>query len=250
MDPRSTLEGWAASASPAPLSLAGLRLARAVPQVAATLDRLLTDPLERALAGLGPTPDWPGEPDPARASVGALLAAERGEPCDLRALAALEERTRGSGDQVLVAQARVIVDPARESEARRALARQDLPYVMPGELHPLQVEILAAGDRVLPALHVDHVRKLTALVTEALVLDLRAMGLWFWPVLRALAPDRLRAPLAKVHAARRLPAGARGLAAAYIQRTGGDPGLALAGAGPQDQLLAALAALGDSSAAP
>lgn len=250
MDPHSTLGIWAASTSPAPLSLSALRLARSVPEARSTLDRLLSDPLERALAGLGPTPDWRGEPDPARAAAGALLAAERGETCDLAAMAALEERTRGTGEQVWVAQARVMVDPDREREARRALARQDLPYAMPGELLPLQVEILAAGDRVLPALHVDHVRKLTALLAEALVPDLRALGLWFWPVLRALSPDRLRAPLGKVHTARRLPPGARGLAAAYALRVGADPEPALLGAGPQDQLLAALAALGDSSAAP
>lgn len=236
------------------LGPAALRLARGVPEAREILRQSLTKSFDRALAGLEEPPDFRVEADPGRAALAALCAAERclegGKAVDLGALRALEDRLRGAGDQVLVAQARVLVDPDREREARRALASQDLPYVMPGVIHPLQVEILAAGDRVLPALHVDHVRKLTVLVAEILPLDARAVGLWFWPVLRALAPERLRAPLSKLPSARRLPPGGRGLAAAYLSRLGGDVEAALVEAGPADRLLAALAVLGDRSDPP
>ena len=49
-----------------------------------------------------------------------------------------------------------------------ALSDQNLPYVFPGELHPLQIDIFAVGDKVLPALHVDWVRKLTSLAAQAI----------------------------------------------------------------------------------
>lgn len=246
MNVNAVLVAWLDHPDLTLLCPATLRLARAVPATREPLERALTRPLDRALAGLIPAELGLAE-DPREQALLALTAAETGQPLDLGALAQLEEACRGLGEQVLVAQARVQVDPEREREARRALASQELPYVMPGELHPLLIELLAAGDRVLPALHVDHVRKLTALAADALVLDARAVGLWFWPVLRALAPDRLRGPLARLPAARRLPPGGRGLAAAYLHRVGGEVGAALIRASEADLLLAALAVLGDRS---
>lgn len=243
------LQDWAERPDLSALTPATLRLARGVPAARELFLQSITSSLDRALLGVDAPPDFREEPDPGRAALLAWCAAERGG-VELRALADLEEALRGSPAQVLVAQARVQVDPAREREARRALASQELPFLMPGALHPLQVEILAVGDRVLPALHVDHVRKLTALVVEALPLDARALGLWFWPVLRALSPERLRGPLGQLHAARRLPPGGRGLAAAYRMRVGEAPDAALLEAGPADRLLAAVAALGDRSQAP
>lgn len=249
MNAETTLAAWALHPDPSLLTPATLRLAHGVAAVQRALDPVLSEPLERALAGLGVPPDWQVEPDPDRMALAALCAAEAGAALDLAALRALEARVLGTGAQVLVARARVLVDPDREREARRALASQDLPYVMPGVLHPLQVEILAGGDRVLPALHVDHVRKLSALAADALPLDARALGLWFWPVLRTLAVERLRGPLKKLVEARRLPPGGRGLAAAYLLRLGAEAEATLPQGEPADRLLLAVAALGDRSAA-
>lgn len=247
MDPDAVVAALAAAPDLPELSPAALWLASAVPNARAALDGRLTEPLARGLAGLGPVPDWREETSPGRAAWAALAAAERGEERgDVGALSELEVRTRAAGEgQVAAARAHVLRSPARVLAARRLLSNPEIPYALPGELHPLMVEVLAAGDQVLPALHVDHVRRITAFVADALVLDARALGLWFWPVLRSLAPDRLAKPLARLPTARRLPPGALGLAAAYLYRIGAPWEAVVAGAGPADQLLAALALVGD-----
>ena len=251
MNADPVLAAWRAEPNPAPLSPAALRLAAAVPEAQETLSAQLTDPFLRALAGLEPAPDWRGEADLGRAALGALLWAEAERSMDLTALDALERATEGHATAwVPAATAHALASPARERRGRMLLSTQELPFAAPGELHPLMVEVLAVGDRVLPALHVDWVRKLTAFTADALPLDARALGLWFWPTLRCLAPDRLLRPLQRLPEARRLPPGARGQAAAYLARVGGDAEAALEGASPADLLIAALAILGDREAAP
>lgn len=249
MNADKTLADWRRAAPSLPLPPAALRLAAAVPEAQEALDRQLTDPLHRALAGLGPPPDWRLETDLRRAALGALRAAELEAAMDLTALDALERAATSDPEAwVIAAQAHALASPERERRGRMRLAAQELPFAAPGELHPLVVEVLAVGDRVLPALHVDWVRKLTALAADALPLDARALGLWFWPVLRSLPVDRLLKPLQRLHGTRRLPDGARGLCAAYLARVGGDPDSALEGASEADLLIAALAVLGDRGA--
>lgn len=250
MAPEAVLAAWRAAPDRASRSAAALRLARGVPSASQALEPLLEDPLDRALLGLDLPPDPAAESDLGRAVLAATAWIERDPTAlDPRVAADLERRAQGSLLWwVPAARAHVACSPDRERQARRALASQDLPFVAPGELHPLQVEVLAVGDRLLEALHVDHVRRLTSLTAEALVLDARALGLWFWPNLRSLAQDRLARPLAALPTARRLVPGSLGLAAAYLARTGGDPAPALAQAGPADQLLFALATLADRSA--
>lgn len=247
MNPEQALHAWTLSPDPTALCPATLRLARAVPDAHATLAAILSDPLDRALAGLGPAPDWREEADLGRAVLAAVAAADADDLApDEQALAGLEARARGSLQWwVPAARLHASVSLRREAEIRRALSNQNLPFVMPGELHPLLVDLLAAGERVLPALHVDWNRKLTAFAVESLALDARALGLWFWPLLPVLDAGRLGRALARLPEARRLPPGARGLTAAYRYRVGGDWASALDEATPRDHLLAALAMLGD-----
>lgn len=244
-----TLASWRLIANGASAPDVALRLARGNSGSVSALAPTCADPLARALLGLEPPPDPAGEPDLGRAVRAALAWAEL-DPArlDPKLAAAIEARAVGSLEWwVPAARAHALCSPAREREARRALAAQDLPYVAPGALHPVQVDVLAVGDRLLEALHVDHVRRLTTLVCEALVLDARALGLWFWPVLRSLSADRVERALVALPSARRLPPGARGLAAAYLGRIGLDAAPALREAGPLDQLLFALAAQADRS---
>jgi hypothetical protein len=121
---------------------------------------------------------------------------------------------------VPAARIHVLTSEPRERAARMALSDQDLPYVFPGELHPLMVEILAVGDRALTALHVDWMRKLSGWVVEALALDLRCAGLWFWPHLRFLSEKRLALTLRKLVRLRRGRPGSRGLVVAYHHKVG------------------------------
>lgn len=216
------------------LSDATLRLARHVPETHAALDHLLDDPIARALAGLqeiDPTAFAGDLADAVRATVAAV---EGGAMLDAAWLSALEARAasssatdEGEGEGEgrmwwpLAAHAHARCVPARERAGRMALSEQDVPYVFPGELHPLQIEVFAVGDAVIPALHVDWARKLTGLAAEALGLDLQHRGLWAWPLLQALPPQPLVGALQRALRRRqRLPPGGAGLAVAYLAQLG------------------------------
>ena len=251
MNPDKLLERWIKAGCSPRLPRTALRLAARIPEARAALGAHLTDPLERALLGIDGPARWQDEADLERAALGALATAEAGEPMDTRALEALEVAATGQPSAwVPAATAHALASPARERAGRMRLSAQELPFAAPGELHPLVVEVLALGDRVLPALHVDWVRKLTGLAAEALPLDARALGFWFLPALRALSPDRITRPLQRLPELRRLPAGGRGPCAAYLTRVGADPEPALRDASELDQLIAALALLGDRWATP
>ena len=126
-----------------------------------------------------------------------------------------------------------------------ALSDQVLPYVFPGEVDGRMVHVLSAGERVLPALHVDWVRKLTTWLAPTLSLDCKHGGLWFWPVIRILDAGKLKRPLLKL-ADVRLPPGGHGLASVYCRRIGLDGGPLLVAGREADRRIAALAFLGDS----
>ncbi|MCB9780491.1 MAG: hypothetical protein H6742_18135 [Alphaproteobacteria bacterium] len=240
----AVLAAFLAQDRPDPLPPAGLRLARALPAVVAHLDPREDDPVRRALLGLDAPPDPADLDDLGRAVLSGVAAMDGGQ-----AVAGADQlEARAEGDPTwwaLAAQVAVASDVEREQAARMRLSVQDLPYVFPGDLHAVQIEVLAVGPRVMPALHVDWARKLSGLAADALVLDLRALGLWFWPVLRSLATDRLTRPVAKLPTARRLPSGALGIAAAYAFRVGVPWAPALKKADDLDRLLAALAIIGD-----
>jgi len=240
-DPDLTLAAFRAAPDPALLSPTVLRLARRLPEVQESLAPLLADPLDRALLGIEPPP---AETALDRAVLSGLAAMDGG--LDVPGAAELEARALGDLSWwVPAAQVHAACSPAREQAARRTLSEQDLPYVFPGELDAVIVDLLAAGARIVPSLHVDWARKLTELAADALVLDLRALGLWFWPVLRSLPTDRLVRPVTALGRARRLPPGALGLATAYAFRVGAPWAPLLAAGGEADRLLAALAMVGD-----
>ncbi len=245
----AVLAAHLAEPDPALLSPLVLRLARRLPEAVAAFSPVLSDPLDRALLGAAPPPAPSSQPSLDRAILAAVAAMEGGEGIEPAVAADLEERAREAGEGwVLAAQVHAESDPERVMAGRRRLSEQDLPYVFPGELHLVVVDVLAVGAQVMPALHVDWARKLTKLAADALVLDCRALGLWFWPVLRSLPTERLVKPITRLGRARRVPPGGLGMAAAYAFRVGAPWEPLLAGATPIDQLVAALALIGDRPA--
>lgn len=244
LDLDAVLDDFLSSPDRALLSPAALRLARSLPAVVESLAPLLEDPLERALLGLGPAPQ---ESELGRAVLSAISVVDGGGT--VAHAAELEARAQGDVSWwPLAAQAHAASSTRREQEGRMRLSVQDLPYVFPGELGQVVVDVLACGARVMPALHVDWARKLTDLAADALVLDCRVLGLWFWPALRSLSTERLVRPVGKLKRARRLPLGGLGMAAAYAFRVGAPWQVLLADAQPADSLLAALAIIGDRPA--
>ncbi|MFT5679859.1 MAG: hypothetical protein ACI8RZ_000764 [Myxococcota bacterium] len=220
------------------LSDAALRIARQVPDLRTTLEAMALDPIQRALAGLGAVDVL------AQSSLADRVRAgiAQGEDLDGKIAAKLEVEATGDGVWwIPAARLSALVNQARERTARMALSDQNLPYVFPGELHALQVDIFAVGDRVLPALHVDWVRKLTVLAAQAIELDCGALGLWTRPLLGILDERPMVNAINRIRRSRRMPPGARGLAAMYLEELGHDTTRMLTGVAPEDELIVGLA---------
>jgi hypothetical protein len=215
MSDRGRIEEWLSEGG-VPSTHVEFSLIRRLPWVQASLANCALDPIDAALMGMSSPPD----------SAGSLLdrvrAVQAGADLGVAGLAQLEAEAFAADDLhawVSVARQHALASGEREASARRALSTQELPYVFPGELDPLMVEVLAAGEKVLPALHVDWVRKLTDWIAPALSLDCKHLGMWFWPVLRSLDGGRLRKPLARLVEAELRP-GARGMVLIYADRLG------------------------------
>lgn len=240
MNADAILHAWTQSDEDLASSPAALRLARRVPAAQEHLREILNDPLKRALAGIGEPPASDGS-----LAMDILIAQARidgGEHLSEDQAAELEARAEGDIQWwIPAARIHAICSQDRQRRSRSALANQQLPYVFPGEIHPLMVDLLAAGDRVLPALHVDWVRKLTKWVSQLLVTDLEHLGLWFWPILDSLDQGRLARPLPRLISRRNWPPGGLGLAVAYCHSIGTPGALLLDQCGPTDRLIAALA---------
>jgi hypothetical protein len=144
---------------------------------------------------------------------------EYGGSLEVAYCADLEERSK-SNHAIWPIAARVHVHQSleREKDARSLLSIQQLPFSLPNVLNETQVEVLASGDRVLNALHVDWVRKLAGHVLDVLVLDCRYVGLWFEPILDILPESSLRRALRKIPRSRKRQEGSLGLAAYYAWR--------------------------------
>ena len=246
MDPVSVLASWVKE-SPTTWTDAELRLLHRVPQWAQQLSDGITNPIDRALAGLSAPPDMAGElTDQLRIAV---ARSDQGLENTAASMQHLEAEAQASGDVhlwLIAARLHVLASPMREAQARMALSDQVLPYVFPGEVDERMVHVLSAGERVLPALHVDWIRKLTTWLSPVLQLDCKHGGLWFWPVLRSLDEGKLARPLQKL-AQTRLPSTGYGLAAAYCRRLGIADAALLQAGGETAKRVAALAMVGDAS---
>lgn len=221
-----------------------LRIARRLPVLRAGLDTVLTDPLQRAEAGLGPLPSPTDLAGQVRMG---LLRVDLDDAPPAPAVATRLEAD-AIGDEtwwVPAARLHVLVSIDRERRARASLSESELPYVFPGELHARSVDVLAGGDRVLTALHVDWLRKVTRWVGDAAVTDARALGFWFWPHLRYLAGGQLKKPFKRLLRTRRLPPGAYGMAVAYQHRIGQPVADVLPTLSSEDRFVAAMAIASD-----
>jgi len=219
------------------------RLARRIPWLVDALDSRVTDGIERALLGLD---DGAKVGDSLADRIRLAVAnSDGGEWGEAVTLSELEEQAQATEDPALwipAARLHARANVGREASARMALSDQTLPYVFPGDLHPLMVDVLACGDRVLPALHVDWLRKLTGWLVPAMAIDCGCLGMWFWPILTVLDAKKLNRELQSM-SKKAQPPGARGLAAVYAAQLG----LALdPGPDAADRRVLALAVLGNS----
>ena len=232
-------DGWV------PETDAALRLARRIPWVVDGLAERVNDDIQRSLLGLG-LADPVGRDLSDRIRL-AVAQTDGGSVLSVAAAAELEEEAQATGRIewcVPAARLHAQANVGREASARMALSEQSLPYVFPGDVHPLMIDVLACGERILPALHVDWLRKLTSWLAPAVAMDCGHMGLWFWPILDALDSKKLSRELRSM-VTKPMKPGSRGQLAAYGSRLALDldPGDA-----PQDRRILALAMVGDADA--
>ena len=246
MNPDAVLNAFISDPDPKLVSPFMLRLSRNLNSLQSTLDSILVDPLDRASCGVGTASEDPPGTDLASDIRWAQARLDEGVPVPSPWCAALEQRAKGELEHWVPA-ARIYASAHldRERQVRMALSEQSLPYVFPGTLDPLQVHLLAAGERVLPALHVDWVRKLSAFVLEALLLDLKFAGGWFWPVLEVLDGRRAVRDVRRMMSRPRQGPGGRGMMAAYLVRLGEPPENLASTLSPMDQLVLATAIIGE-----
>ena len=86
----------------------------------------------------------------------------------------------------------VSVSSKRENLARIRLSQGRIPFVFPGDLLPIHVEIIAAGKGIMSVLHADLNRKLSDLVLRVIPLDSKCLGVWLLPLLPVLNENVLK----------------------------------------------------------
>ena len=129
----------------------------------------------------------------------------------------------------------------RVTQSRIKLSHQQLPFSLFNALDDLQVEVLACGDKILNALHVDWVRKLARHTLKALPLDCQNVGFWFAPILDVLPEEDIKKSLKKLKHMRKIQEGSLGLAAFYAWRLNMDEHIFLSRATQRDKDLFSLA---------
>ena len=217
MTDRERIEAWLDSGG-VPSTDIERRLIRRLPWVQQALSGVSHDRIDAAMMGLSPAPTATGT------LTDRVRSAQAGAVLGVHELAELEAEAQAEDEPhlwVSAARLHALASPEREASARRALSAQELPYVFPGELDAMMIDVLAAGEKVLPALHVDWIRKLTDWIAPALAQDCKSLGLWFWPVLRSLDSGRLGRPLDRLAATDMSPGG-KGTVVIYAERLGVD----------------------------
>jgi len=223
--------------------IAAYRLLRFLPTMETYSE--LKDPILRVLLGSEDEDYVPGAGDLKLDVLYALSRAALNTPLPAPIVSDLESMSKESiSCWPLAARAHVLSSPIRAEEARKRLSSQTMPFVLPGDLHPLQVEALAAGDQVFGALHIEWMRKLAALVLEALPLDCNHLGFWFGPLIDVLPEKAFEKALKKLLRRRRLTTGGWGLAAIYAKKINLNPDPWLCRGGEADSQLFTLGCQG------
>ena len=151
--------------------------------------------------------------------------------------AELEERAKINPVlHIDAARLHVLSCPTRELNARMALSTQNIPYIFPGEIAPLHIEIFAVGDRALHVLHVEWLKKLSAVAIDALEIDFEYKKAWSLPFLEVLPERELKNRIRKLARKKKFRGGGLGLLAFYGSRIGLDAKQLLQQGDDYDQL--------------
>ena len=218
-----------------------LSFAKKIPGVQQQLLKEELDPIQRAFLGLdviAPSITSNLEND-VRISKSFML---NGGQIDPEFLKKLEERA--ISNPVLhadTARLHVLSSSQREEQARRAIVLEEIPFVFPGELTPLHIEIFAVGDRALHVLHVEGLKKLAQIALEALEVDILHQKMWFFPFLEVIPEKIFARKIRKLARKAKYQGGGIGQLAFYGSKLGMNTGLILRQGNELDQFFYSLA---------
>ncbi len=211
------------------LSKTMLSFSRNVPWIQERLLSKIQDPLHRAL--LGEKINEPSDSENLESDIWFARAwFENGNALNAEWLNRLEERAEAQDPILHIEAASLHVKASMEREmlSRQRLCSMEIPFVYPGDVLPLHVELFAGGEKALHVLHVELLRKLGMVIIDSLEQDCQQRGAWLLPLIEVL-PERkfikqiqqlTKSPSRKNQ--RLFAGGGWGLLATYAQRIGLD----------------------------
>ena len=117
---------------------------------------------------------------------------------------------------------------SREMLSRQRLCSMEIPFVYPGDVLPLHIELFAGGEKALHVLHVELLRKLGMVIIDSLELDCQHRGAWLLPLIEVLPERKFKKEIERLtkspsrKSQRLFKGGGWGLLATYAQRIGMD----------------------------
>ena len=211
------------------LSKTMLSFSRNVPWIQQRLLSVLKDDLNRAL--LGEEISKPIQTSNVEYDIWATRAwFESENPVEQGWALDLEQRAEEM-DPILhieAASLHVKTSMPREMLSRQRLCSMDIPFVFPGDVLPLHIELFAGGEKALHVLHVELLRKLGMLIIDSLEQDCHNRAAWLLPLIEVLPERKLQKQIQQLTNApsrknqRLFMGGGWGLLATYAQRIGMD----------------------------
>ena len=208
-----------------------LSFSRNVPWIQERLLKVCVDDLNKALLGGSielelPQPNENNLEDliwSARAEI------ERGKSLDAGWLNQLETMAESTPLlHIEAASLHVKASMSREMLSRQRLCSMEIPFVYPGDVLPLHIELFAGGEKALHVLHVELLRKLGMVIIDSLELDCQHRGAWLLPLIEVLPERKFKKEILKLIKSpsrknqRLFKGGGWGLLATYAQRIGLD----------------------------
>lgn len=221
-----------------------LSFSRNVPWIQERLLKVCTEQVHRSLLGEGVEELAPVTSNNLENSIwNARACCEQGVEIDegwLQSLEALAE------DEPLfhieAAAVHVKASMSREMLSRQRLCSMEIPFVYPGDILPMHIELFAGGEKALHVLHVELLRKLGMVIIDSLEVDCQHRGAWLLPLIEVLPERKFKKEIERLTKSpsrknqRLFKGGGWGLLATYAQRIGLDVNPILAHGNEMDWL--------------
>lgn len=206
-----------------------LSFSRNVPWIQERLLKVCTDDVNQALLGgeVEVELSQPTEDNLAHLIWSARAKVERGESLDKDWLNQIETIAESTPLlHIEAASLHVKASMSREMLSRQRLCSMEIPFVYPGDVLPLHIELFAGGEKALHVLHVELLRKLGMVIIDSLEIDCQHRGAWLLPLIEVLPERKFKKEIQKLTKSpsrknqRLLKGGGWGLLATYAQRIG------------------------------